>query len=176
MKIASYTKTPQGDGFLFSVKPAPKMMGNLARHLILAFCGAVLSGGICIGLKLQSWTLQWLIPLVVFIYILVFLIRRDERPKTHRFPSAFVVYPNGIEVNGQKMHKDDIHRIIIRNAYSEHPVEQTTAEQAFQSMLANRSYSLNIESGGRATQLAGGMDEVTVHGLMTDVSHILEFS
>jgi hypothetical protein len=35
------------------------------------------------------------------------------------------------------------------------------------------SYMLCAEAGGRSTTLAGGMTEVTAHGLMTDVSRIL---
>jgi hypothetical protein len=35
------------------------------------------------------------------------------------------------------------------------------------------SYMLCAESGGRSHTLAGGMNEVTAHGLLTDVSRIL---
>ena len=37
-------------------------------------------------------------------------------------------------------------------------------------------YSLDLETGGKAYMLAGGMDETTAYGLMRDVSKILGFS
>ena len=37
-------------------------------------------------------------------------------------------------------------------------------------------YSLDLEAGGKAYKLAGGMDETTANGLMHDVSTVLKFS
>jgi len=37
-------------------------------------------------------------------------------------------------------------------------------------------YSLDVEAGGKAYVLAGGMDETTAYGLMRDVSKVLGFS
>lgn len=43
---------------------------------------------------------------------------------------------------------------------------------ACQSRSAN---GLEVEAGGRAHVLAGGMDETTAFGLLTDVSRVLQF-
>jgi hypothetical protein len=42
--------------------------------------------------------------------------------------------------------------------------------------LAEISYRLDAEHGGKATTLAGGLNETTAYGLMTDVSNILGLS
>ena len=122
-----------------------------------------------------------IIGIVVFILIVRWGLKRDPRPINHRLPSSFLVYPNGIEINGTKMNKNDIHRIIIRNAHDNSvrvlgpPSMSQSAGVAMSEMIQQISYELNIEAGGRAHQLAGGLDEVTANGLLTDVSYILDF-
>ncbi|WP_113662753.1 hypothetical protein [Pedobacter nanyangensis] len=189
MKTAYYTKTPQGDGFLFNVTPAPKTNGGCAGmflYIALASLGAMLVGGL-IGSSYDRFNQAPMIygiiaGLIVFVLIMRWGLKRDPRPANHRLPSSFAVYPNRIEMNGQKMNKEDIHRVIIRNTQDNStivlgpPSLSQSAGLQMGDMIKAISYSLNIESGGRTYQIAGGLDEVTANGLLTDVSRILGFS
>jgi len=107
-----------------------------------------------------------------------------------RFPGGtFVISPHGIEgASGPAISRDQLHRLIVRNGVpdvAEAAVVNTgtvysgMASGAQNDRIANRakaahvSYMLCAEAGGRSTTLAGGMTEVTAHGLLTDVSRIL---
>lgn len=74
-----------------------------------------------------------------------------------------------------------------RNAYANVPDQYIYAPGAVavafanaashsQSLYTSVAYKLDVDHGGKATTLAGGMSEVTAHGLMTDVSRILGFN
>lgn len=175
MKQAAYTKTTRGEGYEFQVTPAPKAMGGCAGIffiLLIAFLGALLLSAI-------NMTLGY----VAFIGIAVLsFLKLDLRKKNHRHASSFFVGPDGVEVNGQNIMKSNIHRIIIRNAYDKNPKIQLTGQTVptgvgigydIRNALEQISYSVDIEAGGKATQLAGGMDEVTANGLFTEVGQIL---
>ncbi|MBK6898384.1 MAG: hypothetical protein IPH09_03670 [bacterium] len=103
---------------------------------------------------------------------------------------TFVVSPDGIDApNGLHIPRDQLHRLIVRNGVPDIQggavaVNTGTMFTAMQSGAANDravnraralavSYMLCAESGGRSTTLAGGMNEVTAHGLMTDVNRVL---
>jgi len=207
MKTASYTKTPQGDGFLFNVTPAPRALGGCSG-IIVAIPIILFKGGGGLKSKLilipifiiatflflnyggiDALEYLWILPVIALILYIPSYLKAyknlDLRKPNHKAPSSFTVSPEYIEVLGQKFNKADIHRIIIRNAYDKEPKVILTGGTVptgvglghdIRNALEQISYSLDIEAGGRATQLAGGMDEVTVHGLMTDVSRILGFS
>ena len=59
------------------------------------------------------------------------------------------------------------------------PIQQWTtnrnemAGMAHRAKLSTVANSLNVETGGKSTMLAGGMDETTAYGLLTDVSKVL---
>ena len=109
----------------------------------------------------------------------------DPRPKAHKQNSSFRVTGEIIEANGQTFKKDDIHRLIIKNGMSNEvltgptvlvPVSGSMAQGMMQrakvSALAN---GLELETGGKAYLLAGGMDATTAFGLLTDVSKVIGF-
>ena len=170
-----YNKTEKGNGFQFDVTPAPKVMGGCSGILFI-FLMAFLAG------MLLS-TVNTLVATVASIGVLAWgFLKMDMRKKNHRRPSSFFVSSDKIEVDGQSISASAIHRLIIRNAYDKNPKIQLTGQTVptgvgigydIRNMLEQISYSVDVESGGRATQLAGGMDEVTANGLFTDVSHIL---
>ncbi|HEX5152610.1 MAG TPA: hypothetical protein VFW07_14265 [Parafilimonas sp.] len=174
MKTAEYTKTPSGEGYLFHVTPAPKVIGGCAGVLfilLIAFLGGMIVSGI-----------SSILSAVLFIGIATWcFLKLDMRKKNHRSPSSFTVYSNSIEVNGQKLLKENIHRVIIRNAYDKTPKIQLTGQTVptgvgigydIRNMLEQISYSVDAEAGGKAIQLAGGMDEVTAFGLRTEICQI----
>lgn len=176
MKQAEYQKTQKGDGFEFHVTPAPRALGGCSGIffiVLLAFLGAMLVG------SMVNQTLAY----IVFVGIAAWAyLKMDLRKKNHRLPSTFFVSPNAVEINGQTIAKSNIHRIIVRNAYDDSPEIQLTGQTVptgvgagvdIRKALEQISYSLNVEAGGKATQLAGGMDKVSVFGLYTEVTGIL---
>lgn len=109
-------------------------------------------------------------------------LRLDVRPKKDRGPSSFQVTAEGVTIDGRTLARSDMHRLIMRNAVTDQEVIQQIhvggAQMAGGMVRGAQSriaFSLSAEAGGRATWLAGGMDEVTANGLMTDVSRILKF-
>lgn len=102
---------------------------------------------------------------------------------------TFVVSPGAIETAGATITREQLHRLIVRNGVPEMQggavaVDTGTIFTAMAAGAANDravnrtramlvSYMLCAESGGRSHTLAGGMNEVTAHGLLTDVSRIL---
>jgi hypothetical protein len=108
---------------------------------------------------------------------------RDQRPKEHRNASTFRVTADSVEVGGRQIAKDDIHRFILRNGITDKElgIQQYNISGAQATGLARRaqlamiSNSLTLEAGGKATYLAGGMDEVTAYGLLRDVGAVLGF-
>ncbi|WP_153798451.1 hypothetical protein [Foetidibacter luteolus] len=177
MKTAEYTTTPKDDGYTFYVTPAPKVIGGCAGIffiLLLAFLGALILSAV-----------SSILSVIAFIGIAAWcFLKMDMRKKNHRHPSSFSVYPGYIEVNGQKLVRENIHRVIIKNAYDKTPRLHLTGQTVptgvgighdIRNMLEQISYSVDVEAGGKATQLAGGMDDVTANGLLTEVNQILGF-
>lgn len=108
-----------------------------------------------------------------------------------RFPGGeFVVSPGAIEAADVTITREQLHRLIVRNgvpdiqggavAVNTGTMFTSMAAGAANDRAVNRaralmvSYMLCAESGGRSHTLAGGMNEVTANGLMTDVSRILD--
>ena len=186
MGTASYTKTPQGDGFIFHVTPAPKAnagcMGMFQYILLAGLCAMLVGGFLMSSGNPIMVTFGLIVGIIVFIFIYRWGLKGKSKEEIDRQPTSFTVYPHAIEMSGQKMNKEDIHRLIIRNAYDDptliidynNPGQR--AALARREMHAQVNYVLTLESGGRASALAGGLDEITANGLLTDVSRILGFN
>lgn len=179
MKQGSYQKTQLGNGYLFNVTPAPKVTGGCAGVFLFVMLGFV--GGLIIGMIFNE-----LLGIVGGIGIIIYsFMKWDLRKKDHRNPTSFTVTPDSVEVNGAKIQKKDIHRIIIRNAYSNVPKIQLTGQTIstgtamghdLRVMLEQISNGVFVESGGRAYMLAGGLDEVTAFAIYSDINQILNFT
>ena len=105
---------------------------------------------------------------------------------------TFVVTREAIETGGGTITREQLHRLIVRNGVPEIEggavaVDTGTMYSSMQAGAANDravnrarakmvSYMLCAEAGGRSYTLAGGMNEVTAHGLLTDVSRALGLS
>jgi len=120
----------------------------------------------------------------MFFWGLVFLWWRfaDFRPKAHRRPSTFRVAADTVETNGMTFNNRDIHRLIVKNPMSRSgeiivvggvPNPGQGLGYAHRLALARICYSLDLEAGGKAYVLAGGMDDTTAFGLLPDVAAIL---
>jgi hypothetical protein len=171
---SEYSKRQDGAATVFDVTPAsaPKFMylvifGGFVGLLGLGF---IASGGIFM-----------LIMAGIAIWYGWF---RDQRPKDHKVSRTFRVSTDRIEADGRTFEKGDIHRLILKNGITdkELPVQQWTSNRNEMAGMAHRanlsmvSNSLNVETGGKSYLLAGGMDETTAYGLLTDVSRVLGFS
>lgn len=102
---------------------------------------------------------------------------------------TFVVSREAIETASGTIAREQLHRLIVRNGVPDIEggavaVDTGTMYSSMQAGAANDravnrararmvSYMLCAESGGRSYTLAGGMNEVTAHGLLTDVSRTI---
>lgn len=173
MASAEYQKRQEGNQWVFDVTPAspPKSLWF-----------AVL-GGVCVLFGLMAGPFGWIILLPAGAFSIWLGQFRDGRPAPHRSPSRFTVSPNAIEANGRAFPKDDIHRLIIKNGISNDvipnimfQVNTSTAMGAIHRVNVSKvANSLEVETGGKAYLLAGGMDQTTAFGLLHDVSKVLRF-
>lgn len=171
-KGSEYKKRQEGNATVFDVTPAtaPKFWyliiigGVIGLGGLLAMPGGaffVAMGGFALW---YGWT-------------------RDLRPKATRKPASFKVTPEMIEASGQTFKKDDIHRVLLKNSITDQelPMEMYTsntnqmAGMAFRAQTSMIANTLNVELGGKSTVIAGGMDNTTAYGLLTDVSKVLGF-
>lgn len=122
------------------------------------------------GWWVHAWTRRWIAG-------------RVDRARSPG--GTFVVSPSGIEANGGRITREQL-RLIVRNG-----IRKGAAPAAASTVLADLGtrrrggdppsaasvcYMLCAESDSTSTTLAGGMTEVTAHGLLTDVSRILSSS
>lgn len=170
-KASEYTKRQDGAVTVFNVTPA-----SAPKFVYLLIIGGVVG---LIGLGMIASGGIFMILMAAFAIWYGWF--RDQRPKDHRGPSSFRVTSDQIESNGRTFKKDEIHRLILKNGITdkELPVQQWTtnrnemAGMAHRAKLSTVANSLNVETGGKSHLLAGGMDETTAYGLLTDVSKVL---
>lgn len=106
---------------------------------------------------------------------------RDLRPKEHRKESSFRVSADAIEVDGKTYKTGDIHRMILRNAITDQELgvemQNISAAQAsgmaYRAKVGRVANALTLESGGKSTLVAGGMDATTAYGLLREVSNVM---
>ncbi|SRR6266404_1630835 len=169
-KGSEYKKTEGGGVTVFEVTPAraPKLWFAIILGGVCALLGLGIGGGMMIFLFAIGGFFLWLGT-------------RDVRPKGTRGPMSFKVTRDSIEGGDRTFKKAEIHRIILKNSITDEelPISFSTTStagmagmmfRAQTSMIAN---TLNVESGGKSTVLAAGMDNTTAYGLLTDVSRIL---
>lgn len=174
-KTAEYRKSESNGVTTFEVTPAaaPKFGCLLIFGAVIVLVGLSMlaDGGIFI--------------LAMGAFALWYGWFRDIRPKEHRVPASFRVKSDSIEVGGRSFATADIHRLLLRNAitdqelagvqvYTDNP--NVAAGLEFRAMAARVANALTLESGGKSTFLAGGMDETTAYGLLQDVSRIIGFN
>lgn len=171
-KCSEYKRTESGGVTVFEVTPAPAPK----------FWFAIIFGGFCVlvGLGIGGgWMVFWL-PIGAFFLWLGWT--RDLRRKGTRGPMSFKVTPDSIEASGQTFKKADIHRLILKNSIADEElpgISRSTTSTAgmagmmFRAQASTIATTLNVETGGKSTVLAAGMDNTTAYGLLTDVSRDL---
>lgn len=179
MSISEYHKRQEGSATVFEVTPAPQK-----KFMLIVVLGGI---GILFGLGVfSSEHLLGLLMLGGCGYAVYWAWTKDLRPPEYRSPSTFRVTPDAIESKGQTWRKADIHRLIIKNGitksvatapgvFVEVPA-MMAAGAAHRMQVSLTANGLEVESGGKAHVLAGGMDETTAFGLLTDVSRVLGFN
>jgi len=175
---SEYSKRMEGDAAVFDVTPAkaPKFIAAIGAGVV----------GILVGLGAMND-----IPGMAFLimalgaYAIWYGLRRDIRPKGYKEKSTFRVSPTSVEAAGRTFNKDDIHRLLIRNGISDQEVSANVqmtvsgaaaAGMAYRAKVGTIANALTLETGGKSTILAGGMDQTTAFGLLMDVSKVLGFS
>lgn len=172
MRGSEYHKRQDGSWVAFDVTPAP-----VPKYTYIVIMGVVAG---LFGLILGPF--GWLILLPLGAFAIWFGYFRDMRPPAHRQPTTFRVSPTSLEAGGKTFAKEDIHRLIIKNGISNevvpnvafvNPALGTAMGAAYRVKVARVTNSLELETGGRAYPLAGGMDQTTAFGLLHDVSKVL---
>jgi hypothetical protein len=173
---SEYQKRQEGGEVVFTVTPAsaPKFGYMIGIGVVVTLIGLA-------SLSTPGFAI-WFLAMGGFA--LWYGWSRDQRPKAHQVPSTFRVGPTFIEAGGRRFPKDDIHRLQLRNGITDQdlPGIQTytsnanaAAGMAQRARLATVANSLTLEAGGKATMLAGGMDETTAYGLLHEVCRVLDF-
>ena len=173
MPGSEYHKRQDGNQWVvFDVTPAP-----VPKYMYI-----VIMSGIACLFGLLVGPIGWLTLLPLGVWGVWFGYVRDMRPPAHRKPSSFRVSPTSLEANGKTFAKDDIHRLIVKNGISNevipnvaivNPAMGSVMGAAYRVKVARVTNSLELETGGRAYALAGGMDQTTAFGLLHDVSKVL---
>ena len=172
-KGSEYKKRQEGNATVFEVTPA-----QAPKFWYLVIIGAVVGLG---GLLAMPGGLAF-VAMGGFAFWYGWT--RDLRPKATRQSATFKVTPDTMEAGGVTYRKDDIHRLLLKNSITdkELPMRDATrripiSRQAWHSVprLSMVANTLNVEMGGKSTAIAGGMDETTAYGLLTDVSRIMGF-
>jgi hypothetical protein len=147
--------------------------------------------GVLLVLIALSISIIWGCLAAGFVYGAMYLLTHSKQATLYRTPSRFKVTPNGIEVGGSTIPKDQIHRIIVRNHVTSaagdvilvadgHPnsgQQNTVAGMNWAvSKLGPISYRVDAEARGVARTLAGGLTEPTAFAIMADVSKKLGMS
>ncbi len=176
MSASEYKKHEEGGATVFQVTPAPQRK----------FWFAIIGGGVMLLFGLATISSEHVLGFLMLAgggAIAWWGWTHDLRPAPHRHPSTFRVTPDSIESGGQTFRKAEIHRLIVKNGITHNvvgipgvlvPVSTPTAIGAAHRMEVSQTCNgLEVEAGGRGHVLAGGMDETTAFGLLTDVSRVL---
>jgi hypothetical protein len=186
---SSYQQEKLGDGRVrFTVTPASMRKPGIGTVWIGALMGAFLLGAS--GPKQGFFSLVFVVVGAFLGYeamgrLMMFIARRRWGTRG----GTFIVSDRGIETTaGALIPREQLHRFVLKNAFPALLEDRTVvavgltaqfgADNAargarYYRTVADVSWSLCAEAGGRSTTLAGGMNDVTVYGLMADVSKLL---
>lgn len=159
MADSEYHKGQEGNGTVFEVTPAT------APKITALIVVGVMSG--VVGFLLYFVFAPAGIFALCICGATILAGSKDWRPKAHKSKATFRVTPSAIETSGRTFNKKDIHRLIVRSGAA--VVNKTFAAGYYSDIV----HSLDLEAGGKAYTLAGGMDEPTAFGLLKDVRSII---
>ncbi|MGV7241112.1 hypothetical protein [Caballeronia sp. M23-90] len=198
---SSYTKRRTENGWLFDVQPAsPVSSTGIVLTFAIPLTLLALFMSFVIYSDGRS-TFKPLAITVFFAFVVFSLLRMhfNKIPNKQRAASSFEAGPEGILSNKNFLVASDIHHFMMKNWASnvEGSISPTLVvgtpgfDTAFRSMnanlsaglasarqgwmrkVANVSWQVDAEAGGKATMLACGLDEITARGLVEDLSRAL---
>src|SRR5580700_10009899 len=179
--MAGYDSQQVGDATEISTTPETVP----APWLLVA-----IPGGLLVLIALATGFLYGVLA-AGFVYGAMYLLMHSKQATLYRIPAKFRVSKNGIEVNGNSIPKDAIHRVIIRNhvlkaAGDVIVVADPHPNSGQQNVVAGMnwaiqklgpiSYRVDVEARGVPTTLAGGLTEPTASAIMMDVNKTLQIA
>jgi hypothetical protein len=179
--MAGYNAQQVGDGVEISTAPEPVPQ----PWLLIAIPGALL---VLIAL---SMGFIYGVLAAGFCYGAMYLLTHSKQATQYRAPAKFRVTKSGIDVNGNAIPKDAIHRVIVRNhvlsaAGDVIIVANPNVNSGQQNTVAGMnwavsklgpiSYRVDAEARGVPTTLAGGLTEPTAFTIMADVNKTLQLA
>jgi hypothetical protein len=173
-RAAEYVKREDGTSFRIDVSPAATPPAWLPAVLPVFMAS--------VPILEYAIPYLWVMGLVMTGFAALFLLR-DPRGRDAAKPRSFRVGPDGIDIDGVMLHKDDIHHMRIKNKFAGDVEIVYDANRGIPTGtvvgLAHRrkveavAYRVEVESGGKAHVLAAGLDEVTARGLLAEIGKAL---
>jgi len=184
----AYKKTNEGSATVFTVEPEPVPSSTRTLLIVLFIAGVPFVLGVML--------LNFIAGLVAIALIwgaakvLGALMSAAPASTAYRTQSTFRVTPEAIVKDGLTISVKDIHRLILRNHISTAMAGMETvivsnstygaanyntgrsvgmARNRAMEQISNR---VDVESGGRATTLAGGLTDAAAFGLAKDIQAI----
>jgi hypothetical protein len=179
--MAGYDAQQVGDATEISTMPEKVP----APWLLIA-----IPGGLLVLIALAE-SFVWGVIAAGFCYGAMYLLMHSKQATRYREPARFRVSKTGIDVAGNSIPKDAIHRIIVRNHVLKAAgdviiVADNHPNSGQQNMVAGMnwavsklgpiSYRVDAEARGVPTTLAGGLTEPTAFAIMADVSKTLQIA
>jgi hypothetical protein len=179
--MAGYDAQQVGDATEISTTPEPVP----APWLLIA-----IPGGLLILIALSMSFVYGMIA-AGFCYGAMYLLMHSKQATQYRAPSRFRVSKTGIDVAGNNIPKDAIHRVIVRNhvlkaagdvivVADPHPNSGQQNVVAGMNWAVQKpgpiSYRVDAEARGVPTTLAGGLTEPTAFAIMADVNKTLQIA
>lgn len=173
-----YIKAEQGQETVFETEPE-KVPSQFWR--VFAVFSPVLLLSLLIG-----WWLE--LAFLFVIWVVAWMIRNSKNSQAYRSAAKFSVRPEGITLNGQFLKTPDIHRVLIRNHLmgdqeiiviangGNMAAGARAGGLAIRNQIATISYRVDVEAGGVAHTLAGGLSETVAYAIQSDVARIIGFS
>ncbi|MGY6217260.1 hypothetical protein ACW73L_19070 [Methylolobus aquaticus] len=173
-KTAQYTKRQDGDWFEFDVSPAvaPVLWFPVIMSVVFG-AGTIIAGN----------AYMWVFGLF-FASIAALLLLRDQRGGNATSPVSFRVSQEGINTKATFLEKEHIHHLRIKNKYAGDFAIVYDPDQgvptgvamgmAGRRALAEVAFRVEVEGGGKAHELAAGLDEVTALGLCAEIGKALQ--
>lgn len=172
-----YQKTEQGQETIFETEPE-KVPSQFWRVFAAMFLVVLLS-------LLVSWWLA--LAFVLLTWVVAWWIRNSKNSQAYRSAAKFSVRQDGITLNGQFLKASDIHRVIIRNHLMVDQIfvvansgnigaKAQIDGLGIRNQIATISYRVDVEAGGVAHTLAGGLSLTVAYAIQSDVARIIGFS
>jgi hypothetical protein len=169
-RAAEYASHNEGGWQRIEVLPAAAPLNWFAA------IGSVVLGAATVGADTPGlWVMGYLFAAIAGLVLLL-----DPRGKGATTRSRFRVGPEGIEISGQLLRKEDIHHIGIKNKFSG-DVEVvydasrgvstgTLVGMAHRRKVSEVAYRIEAEAAGKAHVLAAGLDEVTARSIAAEIN------